>query len=124
MHEPAFARRDQADWRELGACRPEDPELFFPIAAAGPGQAQLDQAKAVCARCQVRAECLEFAVETVQDHGVWGGTSEQERSALRRARARRSRSAAAAQHRQRRPGRQQRPERQESRPPASARTAS
>src|ERR1022692_3365182 len=79
----------EADWRELSACRQEDPELFFPLVPAGPGLVQIERAKAVCARCQVPAECLQFAMETVQDHGVWGGTSEEERRALRRARNRR-----------------------------------
>jgi WhiB family redox-sensing transcriptional regulator len=79
----------EADWRELSACRQEDPELFFPLVPAGPGLVQIERAKAVCARCQVPAECLQFAMETVQDHGVWGGTSEEERRALRRVRNRR-----------------------------------
>jgi WhiB family transcriptional regulator, redox-sensing transcriptional regulator len=83
------ATAGEADWRELSVCRQEDPELFFPLVPAGPGLAQIERAKAVCARCQVRAECLQFAMETVQDHGVWGGTSEEERRALRRARNRR-----------------------------------
>jgi WhiB family redox-sensing transcriptional regulator len=78
------AATGQADWRELSSCRQEDPELFFPLVPAGPGLAQIERAKAVCARCQVRAECLRFAMETVQDHGVWGGASEEERRALRR----------------------------------------
>jgi WhiB family transcriptional regulator, redox-sensing transcriptional regulator len=89
-------RTEPTDWRSLGACRQEDPELFFPVAQTGPGLVQLDQARAICARCEVRAECLDFALETVQDHGVWGGKSEDERRALRRARLRRSRSARAA----------------------------
>jgi WhiB family transcriptional regulator, redox-sensing transcriptional regulator len=96
MHEPASIRTEPADWRSLGACQQEDPELFFPVAQAGPALVQLDQARAICARCQVRAECLSFALETVQDHGVWGGTSEEERRALRRARNRRLRSARSA----------------------------
>ena len=89
MYEPAFAAKGPADWRSLGACNREDPELFFPM-PQGPGLAQLERARAVCARCRVRAECLSFALETAQDHGVWGGTSEEERRAQRRARARRT----------------------------------
>jgi WhiB family transcriptional regulator, redox-sensing transcriptional regulator len=68
-----------ADWRARGACLSADPELFFPLSSAGPSVGQLDQAKMVCAACQVRAECLEFALATRQVHGVWGGTSEDER---------------------------------------------
>jgi WhiB family transcriptional regulator, redox-sensing transcriptional regulator len=80
MHQPASIRTGPADWRAQGACRREDPELFFPVA---------HRARAICRRCPVRAECLSFALETVQDHGVWGGTSEDERRALRRNRRRR-----------------------------------
>jgi WhiB family transcriptional regulator, redox-sensing transcriptional regulator len=88
MSEPAASRHGQDDWRSIGACRQEDPELFFPM-AQGQGLVQLQQAKAICARCSVRVQCLEFAVQTVQDHGVWGGMSEEERRNLRRARRRR-----------------------------------
>jgi WhiB family redox-sensing transcriptional regulator len=84
MYEPA-STKGQPDWRSLSACRQEDPELFFPD-PHGPGLTQLEIARAVCARCQVRAECLSFAMETIQDHGVWGGTSEEERRVQRRAR--------------------------------------
>ena len=75
-----------ADWRARGACLSADPELFFPLSSAGPSVEQLNQAKTVCAGCQVRAECLEFALATRQAHGVWGGTSEDERLQLLAAR--------------------------------------
>jgi WhiB family redox-sensing transcriptional regulator len=45
---------------------------------------QLARAKAVCARCPVAAQCLDYALATGQQHGVWGGTSEEERKAMRR----------------------------------------
>ena len=66
-------------WRQLAACRRADPELFVPVSASGPSLDQITQAKAICADCPVRRHCLAFAVDTRQDHGVWGGTSEQER---------------------------------------------
>ncbi|MFM9702503.1 WhiB family transcriptional regulator [Streptomyces galilaeus] len=72
------------DWRQRAACRHEDPELFFPIGTSGPALLQTEQAKAVCRRCPVRAQCLEWALETDQILGVWGGTSETERRALKR----------------------------------------
>ncbi|WP_329406548.1 WhiB family transcriptional regulator [Streptomyces sp. NBC_00704] len=79
------------DWREQAECRSEDPDLFFPIGTSGPALMQAEQAKAVCRRCPVREPCLEWAMETDQTLGVWGGTSETERRALkRRIRARRS----------------------------------
>ncbi|GGW22561.1 WhiB family transcriptional regulator [Streptomyces xantholiticus] len=79
------------DWRDEAACRDEDPDLFFPIGTSGPALLQEAEAKAVCDRCTVREPCLRWAMETGQDLGVWGGTSETERRKLKRRAARRSR---------------------------------
>ncbi len=76
------------DWVHRARCKDEDPELFFPIGTTGPAATQADMAKAVCALCEVRGQCLEWAIATGQDCGVWGGTTEEERRALRRARRR------------------------------------
>lgn len=76
------------DWRFEAACLKQDPELFFPIGDAGPAVDQIEKAKAVCRTCPVMAECLEWALETGQDFGVWGGLSEAERLAVRRRRSR------------------------------------
>jgi len=81
------------DWRHGAACLDEDPELFFPIGNTGPALVQIEAAKAVCAQCDVGAECLQWALRTHQDHGVWGGLSEDERRALRRRTARARRAA-------------------------------
>jgi WhiB family redox-sensing transcriptional regulator len=70
-------------WWELAACQAADPELFFPVSAAGPAVTQSARAKAVCASCPVRQHCLDFALSTRQSHGVWGGMDEQERRAFR-----------------------------------------
>ncbi|KAB1641153.1 WhiB family transcriptional regulator [Gulosibacter chungangensis] len=80
------------DWRDSAACLEYDPELFFPVGNTGPALEQIDNAKAVCARCRVTEQCLQYALDTNQDSGVWGGLSEDERRALRRraARARRA----------------------------------
>lgn len=67
------------DWRSQGACLSADPDLFFPVSAAGPGSAQVAEAKAVCGGCQVQRRCLDFALSHSQAHGVWGGTTEEER---------------------------------------------
>jgi WhiB family transcriptional regulator, redox-sensing transcriptional regulator len=75
------------EWRKIAACRDTDPELFFPIGTTGAALLQIEQAKAVCRICPVQAECLEFALATNQDSGVWGGTSEEERRMIRRSRA-------------------------------------
>jgi WhiB family transcriptional regulator, redox-sensing transcriptional regulator len=77
---------DFDDWRQRAACRDEDPELFFPVSEMGPGARQVARAKAVCARCPVRSECLEYALDNALDHGIFGGTTETERRTLRRAR--------------------------------------
>src|SRR5215475_344149 len=66
-------------WRCRSACMSVDPELFFPLSSVGPAARQLYKAKSVCTQCPVRAECLDFALATRQVHGVWGGTSEDER---------------------------------------------
>jgi WhiB family redox-sensing transcriptional regulator len=72
------------DWRHRAKCRNEDPELFFPVGTSGPAMLQIAKAKAVCQRCPVRTECLNWALASGQDAGVWGGTSEDERRALKR----------------------------------------
>ena len=76
------------DWRHKAACLNEDPELFFPIGNTGPALAQIEEAKKVCMTCEVREQCLHWALENGQDHGVWGGMSEDERRALKRRAAR------------------------------------
>jgi WhiB family transcriptional regulator, redox-sensing transcriptional regulator len=80
-------------WRDAAACRSIDPDLFFPIGTTGTALDHIAAAKSVCAACPVKAECLDFALVTNQDSGVWGGASEEERRQMRRARAR-SRQAA------------------------------
>lgn len=84
----AAADWDDDDWRVEAACRHTDPDLFFPIGATGPALDQIAAAKAVCQQCPSREPCLEFALITNQECGVWGGASEEERRAIRRARAR------------------------------------
>lgn len=81
------------DWRHQAACLHEDPELFFPVGNTGPALMQIAEAKKVCRICPVREACLQWALDAGQDHGVWGGMSEDERRALRR-RAARSRARA------------------------------
>ncbi|MFI7389569.1 WhiB family transcriptional regulator [Streptomyces tendae] len=80
------------NWREHAACRTEDPDLFFPIGTTGPAALQTEQAKAVCRTCPVQEQCLRWALDAGQTIGVWGGTSELERRALKRREAARRRS--------------------------------
>jgi WhiB family redox-sensing transcriptional regulator len=71
-------------WMSRGACRQADPELFFPIAAVrGQAARQVEAAKAVCGPCAVRANCLSYALEGMPE-GIWGGTTPDERRAVRR----------------------------------------
>jgi WhiB family transcriptional regulator, redox-sensing transcriptional regulator len=89
----SYPQRD--GWEAQGACRHSDPELFFPVAARGPSLRQLAKAKKVCEHCPVRVQCLEYALQSGQSFGVWGGASEEERRLMRRRRLRRRRAAAA-----------------------------
>jgi WhiB family redox-sensing transcriptional regulator len=77
---------DADHWRSRSLCRDSNPDLFFPIGATGTALAQIEAAKDVCRACPVTRECLEFALETNQEAGVWGGTTEEERRAMRRER--------------------------------------
>lgn len=83
-------------WRAVSSCRDTDPDLFFPVGTTGPALEQIAAAKAVCDSCEAKAPCLEFALTTNQDSGVWGGTSEEERRKLRRAWVAQQRRATAA----------------------------
>ena len=65
-------------WMTAGNCAGVDPELFFPQR----GESSED-AKAVCRGCLVRAECLDYALSINERNGIWGGTSERERRAIR-----------------------------------------
>lgn len=76
---------DVADWRDHAACRDTDPDLFFPIGTTGPAIEQIESAKSVCYQCDAQTSCLEFALATNQESGIWGGTSEEERRKLRKA---------------------------------------
>jgi WhiB family transcriptional regulator, redox-sensing transcriptional regulator len=77
----------RAEWWSLAACQHADPDLFFPVSGTGPGRAQIVGAKAVCARCPVRSDCLHYALAAGPVQGVWGGTSEEERRLLRQRQA-------------------------------------
>lgn len=71
-------------WRRNAICRDTDPDLFFPVGTTGYALVQIDKAKQVCGECPVKVDCLQYALDTNQDSGIWGGTSEEERRAIRR----------------------------------------
>lgn len=75
---------DADAWRHRAACRDSDPDLFFPAGETGPALDQGEAAKAVCRQCPVRGECLDFALRSNQEAGIWGGVTEAERRKLRR----------------------------------------
>jgi WhiB family redox-sensing transcriptional regulator len=70
---------DKGDWQEQALCAQTDPEAFFPEKGGS-----TKEAKQVCAGCEVRSECLEYALEHDERWGIWGGLSERERRRLRR----------------------------------------
>ena len=82
-------------WRQHAICRDTDPDLFFPIGTTGQALVQIDRAREVCNQCPVKVDCLEFALETNQDSGIWGGASEEERRMIRRKAVARQKAAAA-----------------------------
>jgi WhiB family redox-sensing transcriptional regulator len=69
-------------WQERANCLGVDPDLFFPERGAS-----TREAKGVCAGCEVRVECLEYALRNGEKFGIWGGMSERERRRIRRQRA-------------------------------------
>ena len=78
------------DWDVDGVAQPLgvprlDPDVFFPIGSTGPALEQIEAAQRICAACPVSEECLEFALATNQEAGIWGGTTEEERRKLRKA---------------------------------------
>ena len=75
---PAASPADLS-WRDLAVCAETDPEAFFPEKGGS-----TREAKRVCRGCEVRAECLEYALDHGERFGIWGGMSERERRRLKR----------------------------------------
>jgi WhiB family transcriptional regulator, redox-sensing transcriptional regulator len=84
------------EWRDGAICRDTDPELFFPVGTTGHALVQIDRAKEVCGECTVSQQCLDFALDTNQDSGIWGGLTEEERRVIRRRRVAAERAARVA----------------------------
>ncbi|NYH79417.1 WhiB family redox-sensing transcriptional regulator [Actinopolyspora biskrensis] len=70
---------EDQDWQERALCAQTDPEAFFPEKGGS-----TREAKRICAGCEVRSECLEYALEHDERFGIWGGLSERERRRLKR----------------------------------------
>jgi WhiB family transcriptional regulator, redox-sensing transcriptional regulator len=73
----------RANWRDDAACRDADPDLFFPIGTTGPALRQIGEAKQVCRTCPAQTQCLAWALDNRVIDGVWGGTTGEERRAMR-----------------------------------------
>lgn len=70
------------EWTTDAACAQVDPDAWFPEKGGS-----TREVKKVCASCPVRTECLDFALDHDERHGVWGGVSERQRRQLKKARA-------------------------------------
>jgi WhiB family redox-sensing transcriptional regulator len=75
---PGSDAEDQG-WQERALCAETDPEAFFPEKGGS-----TREAKKICTGCEVRSECLEYALSNDERFGIWGGLSERERRRLRR----------------------------------------
>jgi WhiB family redox-sensing transcriptional regulator len=81
-------------WKEDGECLrlvrlgylplPERDRIFYPSRHCTPSD--IEEARAICKRCEVQPQCLEYALATGEEVGIWGGKTEKERRLLRRAR--------------------------------------
>lgn len=94
MHQAILAllsTGDDRNWQTRANCAGVDPELFFPQRGMS-----TREAKAVCAGCVVRDDCLEYALANGEKFGIWGGLSERERRRVRRHRTLVARHSAAA----------------------------
>ena len=69
----------ELSWQERSLCAQTDPEAFFPEKGGS-----TREAKKVCVGCEVRAECLEYALANDERFGIWGGLSERERRKLKK----------------------------------------
>jgi WhiB family transcriptional regulator, redox-sensing transcriptional regulator len=70
---------DESSWQERALCAQTDPEAFFPEKGGS-----TREAKRVCLSCDVRGECLEYALLHDERFGIWGGLSERERRKLKK----------------------------------------
>ena len=89
---PPERRLASQTWRDDAACKGMDPAVFYPVAETRSAQESLwakERAVQVCQACQVTDACLAYALDHDEEHGVWGGSTPDDRDALRRLRRRR-----------------------------------
>ena len=75
---------EKESWMLDAACSFKNSDLFFPVGSSMKALKQSNEAIAICNECPVKIDCLEYAINTNQDSGIWGGTTEEERKNLRR----------------------------------------
>ena len=85
-HERLLVESGALEWRRRAACRLMPADMFFPVGVTGAACEEVESAKAVCRTCEVASECLDFALRTRQEFGVWGGADEEERRAVLKSR--------------------------------------
>lgn len=89
---PAIMQREPLSWQDRARCRGQNTELFYPggsvVDVGGAAKQQVTNARRFCRPCRVRRHCLLYALSLplILDHGVWGGTSENQREEIRRGR--------------------------------------
>lgn len=74
----------RTEWHQAAACRDSEPTLFFPVGTSGTALAQIAEAVGICQTCPVQEACLQYAFESNQESGVWGGYAEDDRRRLRK----------------------------------------
>ena len=80
-----FSTTLTTEWQQHGLCRAGDSEVFFPpmhFEHKPEREAREAKAKSICSGCPVRIECLTWALEVREPHGVWGGASEGDRKQM------------------------------------------
>lgn len=70
------------DWREQSKCRDYDPEMWFPVSSGPERQVQVAMAAAICRRCPVQWDCGNWALDTGEQFGIWGGMDEAQRRGI------------------------------------------
>jgi WhiB family redox-sensing transcriptional regulator len=70
------------NWFTKAACLGQDTELFYPIPGTKGAVKQAEEVKAFCRICDVKNECLEYAIKNEEVFGIWGGTTPKERSKI------------------------------------------
>ncbi|MFV2179521.1 WhiB family transcriptional regulator [Actinomadura sp. LOL_016] len=71
------------EWAESASCRSLDPELFFPVGGEAVYRTRIEAVREVCAACPAERPCLEWALTSGEPHGIWAGTTPDERRRIR-----------------------------------------